>query len=1151
MKITRLRLSGFKSFVDVTELPVEPGRSGVVGPNGCGKSNLVEALRWVMGESSPKSMRGTGMDDMIFSGTASRPARNMAEVTLLIDNGKRTAPAQFNDSDVLEVSRRIERELGSVYRVNGREVRARDVQILFADASTGAHSPALVRQGQIGEIIAAKPRDRRRLLEEAAGITGLHSRRHEAELRLRAAETNITRLQDVILNLETQLAGLKRQARQATRYRNVAAQIRALEIALLKRRWEAATASAAEAESALREADMGVARATEAAAHASTTQADAATALPALRDAEARAAAALQRLTVERERLDADEQRAAADKERVERTLADIATDLAQAEELLADAAAAGAKLAEEEAEIARARESAASDIKTAADIVEEREAVRENRDSALESATKQAAEAAAERTRLEREIAALRGRIDQLEAEIRHLGAERGDLVDRATEGSSFLASREAARTASLAAEAARKRHAEAEAARTAAEAAELSERTPLQETDRNLARLRAEAGALAKLVGAGEGALFPPVIDAISVTPGYELALGAALGLDLDAPSDRAAPAHWDDLGPLAESPPLPQGAIALDNFVKAPPALARRLAQTGVVEPEVGKALQAALKPGQRLVSRKGDFWRWDGFTAAADAESHAAKRLAQRNRLRELDAEMARAEDEANDLRTRYHALRLAAETAAIDERACLAAARDADARATEAREALAALETAAVKADAERKGVDDAIARLETEREAAFTRLSTAEAEWAAAPAPEDLEREVSAAREAAQEARRTLVEAQGALDLLQRAEAGREGRLQEIRREATSWKERETRARTQIDTLHARAAEAEAERERLQALPEKIASDRARLLFMLEEAERVRGAAADKLAEAEQHLKAKDTEAKTANAALAQTREERARLEAMLAGAKERIAELALHIRETVDLTPEALVAQTDEARHVPETPEEIELKLERLKRERETLGAVNLRADAEAQEVEAQLNAMQTEMRDLESAIGKLRHAIGKLNAEGRERLLSAFDVVNGHFQRLFTHLFGGGMAELKLVESDDPLEAGLEVFARPPGKRLQVMTLLSGGEQALTALALIFAVFLSNPAPICVLDEVDAPLDDANVERFCNLVDEMTRQTDTRFLIITHHPLTMARMDRLFGVTMGERGVSQLVSVDLASAERLRAVG
>ncbi len=279
VKITRLRLSGFKSFVDPTELAVEPGRSGVVGPNGCGKSNLVEALRWVMGETSPKSMRGTGMDDVIFSGTASRPARNMAEVTLVLDNGARTAPAQFNDSEVLEVSRRIERELGSVYRVNGREVRARDVQTLFADASTGAHSPALVRQGQIGEIIAAKPRDRRLLLEEAAGIMGLHSRRHEAELRLRAAETNITRVQDALINLETQLAGLKRQARQASRYRNIAAQIRALEIALLKRRWQAATASVGEAERALGEADRSVARATEAAAHAATGQAEAAAAL--------------------------------------------------------------------------------------------------------------------------------------------------------------------------------------------------------------------------------------------------------------------------------------------------------------------------------------------------------------------------------------------------------------------------------------------------------------------------------------------------------------------------------------------------------------------------------------------------------------------------------------------------------------------------------------------------------------------------------------------------------------------------------------------------------------------------------------------------------------------------------------------------------
>jgi len=1151
VKITRLRLSGFKSFVDPTELPVEPGRSGVVGPNGCGKSNLVEALRWVMGETSPKSMRGTGMDDVIFAGTASRPSRNMAEVTLVLDNGDRTAPAQFNDSEVLEVSRRIERELGSIYRVNGREVRARDVQTLFADASTGAHSPALVRQGQIGEIIAAKPRDRRLLLEEAAGITGLHSRRHEAELRLRAAETNITRVHDAILNLETQLAGLKRQARQASRYRNIASQIRALEIALLKRRWEAATDSVREAERALSEADMSVARATESAAHAATAQAEAAAALPGLREAEARAAAALQRLTVERERLDADEERAADDEERIARTLSEIAADLARAEELLADAASARAKLSQEEQEIAQARAHAAADLAASERAAGARDAERQARDAALDDSTKRAAEAAAERLRLERLASELAAHLESPKAEIASLSAARGNLAADAADDASLSAARERLHHAVGAASSARARHGEAEAARAGAEAAELDERTPLQDADRHLARLRAEASALAKLVGAGEGSLFPPVIDAIAVTPGYELALSAALGIDLDAPADPTAPAHWDDLGPLSEFAPLPQGAKPLGDLVKAPAALARRLSQIGVVEPDQGKALQATLKRGQRLVSRRGDLWRWDGFTAAADAESQAAKRLAQRNRLRELDGDIIRAEDEANALRTRYHALRLAAETAAIEERACLAAARDADARATEAREALAGLETSAVKADAERKGLSDALARLEAERAASEMRLRAAESERAAMPAPESLERDVAEAREAAQAARQALVEAQSALDLLQRAEAGRASRLEEIVREAEGWQERETRARTQIETLKARGAEAESERLKLEALPARIAAERVRLLSLLEEAERARGAAADTLAQAEQHLKAKDADAKTANAALSEAREARARLEAMLVGAKERMAELTRHIRETVDLTPEALLAQADEARHVPETPEDIEQKLERLKRERETLGAVNLRADAEAQEVEAQLNSMQAEKSDLESAIAKLRQAIGKLNAEGRERLMSAFDVVSGHFQRLFAHLFGGGMAELKLVESDDPLEAGLEVFARPPGKRLQVMTLLSGGEQALTALSLIFAVFLSNPAPICVLDEVDAPLDDANVERFCNLVDEMTRVTETRFLVITHHPLTMARMDRLFGVTMGERGVSQLVSVDLASAEQMRAVG
>ena len=360
MKLTRLRLIGFKSFVEPSDVHIEPGLTGIVGPNGCGKSNLVEALRWVMGEASHKAMRAADMDEVIFSGSTSRPARNTAEVALTIDNSDRTAPAAFNDHETLEISRRIEREKGSTYRINGREVRARDVQIVFADASTGARSPALVHQGRIGEIIAAKPEARRRVLEEAAGVAGLHARRHEAELRLRAAEHNLERLEDVIGQLAAQVDALKRQARQAVRYKTVAAQVRKAEATLFHLRFLAAKAEVADGERARDLAVREVAARTSAQAEASIAQTNAAAELPGLRDAEAKAAAALQRLVIARETLDREEARARERLAELDRRLTQLADDMARERKLVADAEAALAALTAEEAELRQAAETTA-----------------------------------------------------------------------------------------------------------------------------------------------------------------------------------------------------------------------------------------------------------------------------------------------------------------------------------------------------------------------------------------------------------------------------------------------------------------------------------------------------------------------------------------------------------------------------------------------------------------------------------------------------------------------------------------------------------------------------------------------------------------------------------------------------------------------
>ncbi|GMV62466.1 MAG: chromosome partition protein Smc [Parvibaculum sp.] len=1150
MQFNRLRLSGFKSFVDPTDLIIEPGLTGVVGPNGCGKSNLLEAMRWVMGENSFKNMRGSGMEDVIFAGTAGRPARNHAEVVLYIDNGDRSAPAAYNDCDTIEVSRRIEREQGSTYRINGREVRARDVQLLFADASTGAHSPALVRQGQIAQLISSKPINRRRILEEAAGITGLYTRRHEAELRLKAAETNLTRLDDVVAQVESQLASLKRQARQAVRYRNLSGQIRETEAILLHLRWTHAVESLRQSEERLAATDIRVTELTREAAAATTLEAEAADRLPPLREKEAEAAARLHRLTVERENLDAEEARAKEQASRLTARLEQIGQDLGRERHLIEDTRGAIARLDEESEELKGAEEGQAEAQSRAQSRVEETRTSLDTAEQELDHLNQEIAALSAERTSLVRTIEAGRQRIERLERQLAEIARERDTLSDAEEKKAQIaLQSAELDEAASRVGEAERAAL-EAEEARRNAQEREKTAREPMQAAERAAGDLAAEAKTLADMLSVGESDLWPPVIDAIAVEHGYETALGAALGDDLGVPEDAAAPIHWDALPPFDVPPILPEGSTPLSYFVKAPASLARRLSQIGiVVSGEDGKRLQALLAPGQRLVTKEGALWRWDGYTAAADAPTASARRLEQRNRLADLEGELAIARAGAAEARATFDAAHVAAEQAMLEEQARRAALREAQGEHNRIRDALQTAERAASAQLSRLAALAEAEERLSGDKSEAVRALEEAELALQNLKPDEEPRARAAELRDRVAALRLELSEARAEYEGLRREAEQRSRRLSAIGQEREAWQLRATNAERQIGTLEERKGEAEAELQTLEGVPAAIEEKRRALLTYISEAETARSQAADELAQAEKILSEAVKHSKEVQHQLGETREERARIDGLVDGARERRAESEERIREVLECEPEAALKQAnlEEGAELPDV-EQIDAKLERFKRERESLGGVNLRAEEESRELTEQLETMTSEREDLVSAIAKLRQGIGSLNREGRERMLEAFEKVNANFSRLFTHLFGGGEAHLKLTESDDPLEAGLEIMARPPGKRLQVMSLLSGGEQALTAMSLIFAVFLTNPSPICVLDEVDAPLDDANVERFCDLMEEMTRTTDTRFLIITHHALTMARMNRLFGVTMQERGVSTLVSVDLDVAEGLR---
>ena len=1145
MHFQKLRLSGFKSFVEPTEFRIEPGLTGVVGPNGCGKSNLLEALRWVMGANSAKAMRAGGMDDVIFAGSGTRPSRNHAEVTLTIDNSDRTAPAQFADDPVLEVVRRIDRGAGSTYKVNGREQRARDVQLLFADASTGANSPALVRQGQISELIAARPQNRRMILEEAGGVSGLHTRRHEAELRLRAAEANLARLDDVARELETALARLKREARQADKYKRLAAEIRALQGALHFARWRDAGAALARAQGEANDAFRAVEVTARDAAQAQTAAIEAEAGLPALREEAQIAGAVLHRLAIENDRLEREAAQAQAEVDRLAAEVARLQDDQGREERMALDAKAALERLGPELAELEGEVEAAPERLPELTRAASEAEAARAAAEAAVETLAGQVAALEAQRRAAEQRLSEAEARLGRAR---RALDAAK---TDRAALGPAALPEAEAAKArfeAALAAlREAREAVTAAEAAQSAAAGAEASARDEARKAEDRLGRLKTEARGLAQLTQTAGKSPYPPALDQVAPDKGYEAALAAALGDDLNAALDGRAPSHWAGREPPAE-PVWPPGAVPLAPLIQAPPALAARLRLTAVAQRADGPRLQAALPVGARLVSQEGDLWRWDGFVARAEAPRPAAVRLEQRRRLADLETEIeqltpasataAEAHRQATGaLRAAEEALRKARRAPEVAEKA-VGAARDEVERHT--REIA--------RRDARAQSLDETIARFEAEWREAEAAAAEARAGFEALPADEAGLARLTEARAAAAAARETAAKARSALDLETRERNSRAGRLERLKRDQADWTRRAANAAERLKVLAEDLDKAVRALDAARDAPRGLEGRRADLFDQLAAAEQRQAKAADSLQTAETARGALERAARAAEAAAGEARELRAATQARFEAAQERLAEIAANLREAVRMEPEELGRRlSDDAVAVPADPAGVEQHLANLERDRDAIGAVNLRAEEEMAEYEGRLNTLRTERADLSGAIARLREGIEALNAEGRERLLAAFDVINGHFQSLFLALFGGGQAELRLIESDDPLEAGLEIFACPPGKRMATMSLMSGGEQALTAAALIFGVFLANPAPICVLDEVDAPLDDANVDRFCNMLGEMRERTQTRFIAITHNPVTMARMDRLFGVTMPERGVSQLVSVDLRQAEAM----
>ena len=863
MNFKKIKILGFKSFVDQTDIVIEEGLTGIVGPNGCGKSNVVESLRWCMGETSPKSMRSSGMEDVIFSGTSDRPARNNAEVTIFLDNKDRNAPAEFNNDEEIQIRRKIEVEKGSEYRINGKEVRARDVQRLFADLSTGAHSPSLISQGRVGALINAKPIDRRAVLEEAAGISGLHSRRHEAELKLKGAENNLQRLKDIMRQLNTQINNLQKQAKQAEAYKSISEEITRLEGIVTYLKWYNLKDSFEKSNTDLKSSEQLIQKYTLEVTQATNDQAKANEKIQPLREKEIEAAAKLNRINLERESLDKEEERIKELKtsleQSIQQNIGDYEREQYQLENALRDLETLNTKKSELGSEVSLQD----FDNEQVTDLKEEKKQ--------------------------------LEAQIDELEENIEKYNSIK------------------------------------------------LSNRDDWQKSIISEENLRSRESTLKEVEGYDD-------------------------------------PKNWTQ--------------TFSEKFYNSLKDISDRVINAKELTEDAKKSYDKA----------------------SGDAKDAVTMSMQLRENLRQKDVE-----EKHSDWNYEYQRLN---------------------------------------------KNIQS---------------------------------------------------------------------------------------SRKQIDELKQRRVKSEEELKKIINRPEEIAQKRGQLIETKGFAEKERQFAADRLAEADNELKKYENVLRKAQNDLANVRESKGRTEATKELAESRLSELESESLEKYNCRPDSIISKlsiTDDLETLQNNFERNETRLDKLKQQRDTLGVVNLRADLETKEIEQELEKMNNEKTDLETAIKKMRESIEELNKEGRARLLEAFEVVNKHFKEVFIKLFNGGKAHLELVDADDPLEAGLEMMVSPPGKKLQSMSLLSGGEQALTAMSLIFAVFLTNPSPICVLDEVDAPLDDANVERFCNLLDDIAEKTNTKFLIITHHALTMSRMDRLFGVTMAERGVSQIVSVDLKKAEEIGAV-
>ena len=1140
MKFQSVRISGFKSFLEPTEIQMNMGLTGVVGPNGCGKSNIVEAIKWIMGENSARQMRGDGMDDVIFSGTNERPSRNFAEVSIKLDNSEKKAPAIFNHYDEIEITRKIEREKGSVYRVNGKQVRARDIQLIFADNGTGARSSGIVGQGRIAQIIDSNPEDRRVILEEAANIKGLHSRRHEAELKLKGASDNLDRLSDIEQTYKEQLIELEKQGRKAARYRSVGERIRKAEATLFFNLMNNAKKEANDLDIQLKNANENVSQGQIKVAEHIKSQLHLANKIPDLKKDEAEKAATLQTLNITKIKLDEEKSSAQNALQNIINQINLINNDIARESEIKEDAKKSLSTLLTEEKNLKEDSENFSTKITKATDLVKKLRSISDAADDKLSTITSEIYSIKSDKSDLEKRINNLKQKIEVTQNQLANFNIE--DDKNR------FKLDKE--KIINL-----KKRIQENnqlnDGYKVELEKLEKLETRLIEEKNTavfEFNKVNLEFDSLSTLLG--RDTLNSNTLEkTIGNINNLEEAIGSVLGETLLAPilsDDQSTEntTYWRDDFKTISPASLPESVIPIVTKITKSSILDTALKGVGIVNnKEIAFKLQKKLTFGQALTTPSGGLWRWDGFVQPQGVQNSYSERLQQIARLRLLQNKLPSLEENQSLSEKR------------LDE--CFNNIKKYKDDLSNLQVKLSSLisesnqlELQNTKVESKLLSSEALIKELKNTERMSLEELSELEKEFNNSLNLPSLLAEELKVRNNADQSRNELTDAMAAEQQIKSEESFQSRNLIQLGHQKENWKVREEEAKTRLISLEERLKTSQDEKNRLSTLPESFEKKEAELNIKIEEAISNRNIAADQLVKNETSLNDADKQVREAEKVVSTLREEMIKIEALLNLSKAKIQNIEERVFEKLKIKSTELnkFINTKEEDQPIKSIEILEKTLQRLLNERETLGAVNLRAEDEMNEMLNKIEVMSKERVDLEEAIAKLRSGIFELNKEGRQRLKESFEEVNENFKQLFQKLFGGGNAELRLVGNEDPLQAGLEVLASPPGKKMQLLSLLSGGEQALTAISLIFSVFLCNPAPICILDEVDAPLDDTNVGRFCDLLNQIVDETNTYFMVITHHRLTMAKMDRLFGVTMEQKGISKLVSVDLEQASRIR---